>query len=65
MNIPLIYLDNLCPSAYPFVFKNGKSCCKYQEDGDANTILYRSMSCKDNEFTACPKQPCVDNYGKY
>ena len=66
--IPITYAAYPCPPTHPFAFSDGKYCCKYQEDGDGNTISYSSESCKQNasgmnHSTACPKTTCRNNYG--
>ena len=68
IHVSMMYSGYPCPSTNPFVFNDGNSCCKSQEDHNRNPILYTSDSCKlgtngTTQAIDCPRTPCRDNYG--
>ena len=54
-----------CPVDFPKVFNYGKSCCRYDKDGEDNSISSASQTCKDQTYRHCEKDHCIDNSNKY
>ena len=68
----LFYADPVapCPPSNPFTFDNGSKCCKFQKTFSETMLLYKSKSCQNNDYLACPRCEnqkedcaCKDNYG--
>jgi len=48
---------SFCPKG-TFVHRKGSHCCKTNSDKDGNKLTWGSMSCKNNNYVACPGGRC-------
>ena len=54
-----------CPLDFPFVFDEGRQCCRYDNDTYGNPIHFFSMTCMNDVQVLCTADRCISNGMKF
>ena len=50
-----------CPYDFPYVFNDGKSCCRYNKDHEGLSLTFGSTTCEKDLHVLCSTERCRTN----
>ena len=50
-----------CPYDFPYVFDDGKSCCRHNKDNEGLTLAFSSSTCENDLKIPCVTERCRAN----